>query len=210
MLDFVRTLLFPPACVTCDAPGPALCARCAPSPRDGQTFWLDGVPGFALGPYDGPLRRAIVAMKHGERDPLDAFAEMLAARATIDGELVPLPTSSERAAERGFDQAVELARRVAARRGLPCAQVLVKRGAPQDRRTRRQRLEASGRFAVRRGTQLPQRATLVDDVCTTGATARDAISVLRAAGVDVRRLVVVARTSPPGTNANRAGSLPSP
>ena len=196
MLDFVRTWLFPPACAACDAPGSGLCAACAPSPRDAQAFSLDSVPSFALGPYDGALRRAIVAMKHGERDPLDAFADLLAARAMIDGVLVPLPTSRGRAAERGFDQAVELARRLAVRRGLAWAQLLVKRGAPQDRRTRRQRLDTSGRFAIRRGAPLPHRVTLIDDVCTTGATARDAIRVLRAAGVDVRRLVVLARTPP--------------
>ncbi len=214
MLDFVRTWLFPPACVACDAPGPALCAACAPAPRDAQTFSLDGVPGFALGPYDGALRRAIVAMKHGERDPLDAFADLLAARAMIDGVLVPLPTSRGRAAERGFDQAVELARRLAVRRGLAWAQLLVKRGAPQDRRTRRQRLDASGRFAIRRGAPLPDRVTLIDDVCTTGATARDAIRVLRAAGVDVRRLVVLARTPPDRrysrTQAGERHAVPTP
>jgi predicted amidophosphoribosyltransferase len=178
-------------------PGPALCASCAPSLRDAQTFSLDGVPGFALGAYEGPLRRAIMAMKHGERDPLDVFAGLLAQRAALEGVLVPLPTSRGRAAERGFDQAVELARRLAARRGLACTQLLVKRGAPQARRTRRQRLDAAGRFALRSGVELPERVTLIDDVCTTGATARDAIGLLRASGVDVRRLATLART-PPG------------
>jgi predicted amidophosphoribosyltransferase len=38
--------------------------------------------------------------------------------------------------------------------------------------------------------------TLLDDVCTTGATARDAMRTLDAAGVAVRRLVFVARTPP--------------
>ena len=195
MLDFVRALLFPPACAACDAPGPALCARVRAVAARRADFRLDGVPGFALGPYDGALRRAIVAMKHGERDPLDAFADLLAARATIDGVILPLPTSRSRAAERGFDQAVELGRRLAARRGLACAHVLVKRGAPQEGRTRRQRLDASGRFALRHGVRLPDRVTLVDDVCTTGATARDAIGVLRAAGLDVRRIIMIARVT---------------
>jgi predicted amidophosphoribosyltransferase len=196
VLDFVRTLLFPPACVACDAPGPALCAACAPSPRDAQTFSLDGVPGFALGAYDGPLRRAIVAMKHGERDPLDTFADLLAARATIDGVLVPLPTSHGRAAERGFDQSVEIARRLATRRNVPFAHVLRKQFGPQAGLSRRDRLAAVNRFRVRRGAQLPAAATLLDDVCTTGSTLRDAIGLLRAGGVDVRRLVVVAWTPP--------------
>ncbi len=194
MLDFVRTWLFPAACVACDAPGPALCARCAPAPRDAVAFALDGIPAFALGAYDGALRRAVVAMKHGERDPLDAFADLLAARAPLHGTLVPLPTSRRRSAERGFDQSVELARRVAARRGVVCAEVLRKRGGAQEKRTRLERLEAADRFRLRVDVTLPACATLLDDVCTTGATARDAAGILRRAGVEIRGIVVLART----------------
>ena len=133
-------------------------------------------------------------MKSGERDPLDAFAELLAGRAPLEGALVPLPTSRARRAERGFDQSVELARRVAVRRGVPCAEVLDKRGRPQEKLGRRERLAATGRFRLRADVALPAAVTLLDDVCTTGATARDAARVLRAAGADVRRIVVVARS----------------
>ena len=197
MLDLVRTLLFPPACAACDAPGPALCAACAPPPRDGRAFSVDGVTGFALGPYEGALRRAIVAMKHGERDPLDAFADLLAARATIDGTLVPLPTSRDRARNRGFDQAVELARRLAGRRNVPYAHVLQKQRGPQAGLNRQDRLASVNRFQIRAVT-LPAAVTLLDDVCTTATTLRDAIGVLRARGVDVRRFIVLAQTpSPP-------------
>ncbi|MBV9440032.1 MAG: hypothetical protein JOZ24_08595, partial [Candidatus Eremiobacteraeota bacterium] len=108
---------------------------------------LDGVPAFALGAYEGALRRAIVAMKHGVRDPLDSFVELLDA-APIAGAIVPLPTTRSRAAQRGFDQAVELARRVARRRGVPCSELLRKRGRPQEGLGRTQRLHAAGRFAL--------------------------------------------------------------
>jgi predicted amidophosphoribosyltransferase len=171
-----------------------LCDRCAPASRDAVAFALDGMPAFALGAYEGALRRAVVAMKAGERDPLDAFAELLAARAPLDGLLVPLPTSRARRAERGFDQSVELARRVAMRRGVPCAELLDKRGGAQEGRKRHERLAATGRFRLRSGVPLPDAVTLLDDVCTTGATARDAARTLGEAGVDVRGLVVVARS----------------
>jgi predicted amidophosphoribosyltransferase len=194
VLDFVRTWLFPPACAACDVAGPALCDRCAPAPREALTFALDGIPVFALGAYDGALRRAVIAMKAGERDPLDAFADLLAARAPIEGALVPLPTSPARRAERGFDQSVELVRRVAARRGVPCAELLDKHGAAQEGRKRHERLAAAGRFRLRPGTVRPRTVTLLDDVCTTGATARDAVRVLRTAGVHIRGMVVVARS----------------
>jgi predicted amidophosphoribosyltransferase len=202
VLDFFRGWLFPPVCVACDAPGPALCAACAPAPSDALTFMVDGVPAFALGEYGGALRRAIVAMKRGERDPLDAFAALLAARAPLEGALVPLPTTRSRAAERGFDQSVELARRVARLRAVHAEAVLRKRGSPQEGRTRLARLRASGRFRLARAPAASA-VTLIDDVCTTGATLRDAMQVLAGAGVTVRRIVVVARTRPPRPGSER-------
>ncbi len=196
MLDLLRAWLFPPACVACEAPGPALCASCAPTLHDAIDFEIDGVPAFALGAYEGPLRRAVVALKGGQRDPLDALAALLAARGPVIGDIVPLPTSRGRSAARGFDQSVELARRVAQRRGLRCAELLRKRGAPQDGRSRLARLRAAGRFRLDREAVPVPLVTLLDDVCTTGATARDAMCTLAAAGVAVRRLVFVARTAP--------------
>ncbi|MBV8370227.1 MAG: ComF family protein [Candidatus Eremiobacteraeota bacterium] len=205
----LRSWLFPPACAACDAPGVALCAACAPSPRDAIAFAVDGVPAFALGAYEGALRKAIVAMKHGERDPLDAFAALLAERAPLHGVLVPLSTTRPRAAERGFDQSVELARRIAARTGVPYATLLRKHGAPQDGRARLARLRSAGRFRLVALPPLPATVTLLDDVCTTGATLRDAMRTLAGAGVCVRQIVVVART-PPGRGRSDAGPRAAP
>jgi predicted amidophosphoribosyltransferase len=199
VLDVVRAWLFPSACAGCDRPGPALCGACAPGAADAVRFLLDGIPAFALGSYEGALRRAVVAMKRGERDPLAVFAQLLAA-APVDGTLVPLPTSRARADGRGFDQAVVLARLVARERGIPLAEVLVKRGGAQEGRGRHARLAATDRFRVRADVTLPAEVTLLDDVCTTGATLRDAARTLVAAGVVVRRIAVIARSG--GTPAS--------
>jgi predicted amidophosphoribosyltransferase len=192
--DLVRTWLFPPACVACDAPGPALCATCAPGERDTIAFEIEGIPAFALGRYDGALRRAVVAMKNGRRDPLDAFAGLLAARAPLAGVLVGIPTSRGRVLDRGFDQGAELARKLAALRAKRCAELLAKRGNAQAGLGRRARLAAAGRFRMRDGVPVPPVVTLVDDVCTTGATARDAVHAVQACGGHVSGIVVVART----------------
>ena len=201
MLDVLRAWIFPPACAVCDRPGIALCAACAPGSAGRVAFVLESLPGVALGPYDGTLREAIVAMKRGERDLLDAFAALLDA-VPVTGTLVPLPTTRRRANDRGFDQSVVLARKMAARRGLAWAHVLEKRGDPQVGLGRRGRLAAAGRFRVRDSAPLPVTATLIDDVCTTGATTRDAEAVLRAAGVTVAGLIVLARAGgTPGTGA---------
>jgi predicted amidophosphoribosyltransferase len=194
VLDRLRTWIFPAACAACDRPGAALCAACAPAPGAALVFTLDGMRGFALGPYEGALRAAVVAMKRGQRDPLAAFAELLD-RAPLAGTLVPVPTTRRRVAERGFDQSVALARLVAARRGVTGADLLVKRGRPQEGRGRLERLAAAGRFRLRPVTPLPAVVTLLDDVCTTGATLRDAAGVLRGVGVTVSGFVVLARAS---------------
>ena len=202
MWTTLRSWLFPPACAACDAPGPALCDGCAPRPCDAVRFAVDGIPAFALGRYEGPLRDAVVAMKRGERDPLDAFATLLDV-APISGALVPLPTTRRRAAQRGFDQAVELARRVAVRRGVPCRELLEKRGRPQEGRGRAARLAAVGRFRLR-SAAFPDGVTLLDDVCTTGATLRDAAATLGTAGVRVAAIVTVAKSD---GNAGRNDGL---
>ncbi|HTW85619.1 MAG TPA: hypothetical protein VMD91_16235 [Candidatus Sulfotelmatobacter sp.] len=206
MLDRLRALLFPPACVACDRAGPVLCAACAPPPGLAVHFALGAVPARALGPYEGPLRTAIVAMKRGLRDPLDAFAALLDA-IPIDATLVPVPTSRARAAQRGFDQATQLVRRVARRRGLPAAELLRKHGRPQAGRDRAARLAAAGRFSLRRGVALPEAVTLLDDVCTTGATLIDAAATLRGAGVRIAGFVVLARAG--GTPSDRERSWPA-
>ena len=157
-------------------------------------FTLDGIPGFALGAYEGALRRAVIAMKRGERDPLDVFAALLHAGApTLSGTLVAVPTTRRRVAARGFDQGFALAQRLGVLRELPAQRLLHKRGSPQEGRGRVERLAATGRFSLLRGAERPARVTLIDDVCTTGATLADAVETLWLADVEVTRILVVAR-----------------
>jgi len=153
----------------------------------------------AAGAYGGPLREAIVALKRGERDQLPALAPLLVRELDgLDAPLVPLPTSARRRRARGFDQAVELALHAGRMAGLPVCDLLVKRGDPQHGRARRLRLAARGRFRLKQDPGIPGRVTLVDDVCTTGATLADAIRTLREGGVHVHAIVVLARTPQAG------------
>ncbi len=147
---------------------------------------------YAAGAYDGDLRAAILAMKRGERAYLEPLAALLARAVPPGAILVPAVTTRGRAAERGFDQARELARRAATRCGASVADLLRKRGAAQRGRTRAARLAGCDRFRLRPGVPLPGCVVLVDDVVTTGATLRDAAGALAAGGVVVAGAVVVA------------------
>jgi predicted amidophosphoribosyltransferase len=203
----IRPWLFPVWCIGCGVSETGLCPDCAGAARAPETIVLGGLIVRSAAEYGGVVRDAILSLKRGERACLDPLAALLAPLVPAAAVLVPVPTTRRRAAERGFDQARELARRAAALRSGACAELLRKHGAPQHLREREARLAARGRFRLRAGDRLPAAAVLLDDVVTTGATLRDAAATLTAAGCRVDGAVVVARTPPGRETSGRAGRL---
>lgn len=104
-----------------------------------------------------------------------------------DAALVPIPLHRRRLRQRGYDQALELARPLARRLGLPLAAHLLIRpkatGAQSrlDKSARQQNL--SGAFVVNQRCVIPSHVILIDDVMTTGATLETAAQALLDAGV---------------------------
>ncbi|MGE0845311.1 MAG: ComF family protein [Flavobacteriaceae bacterium] len=147
--------------------------------------------------YDDTARVLVTALKY--RDRMDVAATMARMMARAGRELLqsadlvaPVPLHFLRLWSRRFNQANELAREVAALAGKPHDPVVLRRRKP----TRRQvGLSASqrarnvaGAFVVdpaRRALLEGRRVLLVDDVLTTGATARAAARTLRRAGASV-------------------------
>jgi ComF family protein len=115
--------------------------------------------------------------------------------------LLPIPLSSERLRERGYNQAWELARRIGRALDCPADSRLLLRikdtphqlAFPRDQRADNVRAAFAiepRRLAQVRGLSV----TLVDDVMTTGATVSEAARTLLKAGATSVDVLVLART----------------
>jgi ComF family protein len=186
------------ACPRCALPSPgnAVCGDCLAHPPP-----LDfAVAAFR---YEFPVDRMIQALKYaGQLAHAQALGIALAdavsgmdALDVIDA-LVPLPLAPARQRERGFNQAVEIARRVAAARGtaLDHGLVRVRDTPPQASLAPRERARNMRGAFVARHPFAGRRVAIVDDVMTTGASLHAAARALRAAGARVTGALVVART----------------
>jgi ComF family protein len=150
--------------------------------------------------YEFPVDRMIQALKYaGQLAHADALGSALAEVSLAAGRLdalVALPLAAARQRERGFNQAAQIARRVAALRGIALLPglVRVRDTPPQASLLPRERARnVRGAFAARRPfTGL--RVAIVDDVMTTGASLHAAARALRAAGAREVGALVVART----------------
>lgn len=170
---------------------------------------------FARVDYAYPWDRLIPAFKFHEALDLapvfvDAIVEACAGRESADAAdaeaplVAPVPLSDARLRERGFNQAWELARRLAPRLGGRAEASLLLRlrdtphqvALPPDERAGNVR----GAFAVeprRLGEVRGRTVALVDDVMTTGSTAAELARVLKQAGAARVEVWVVARTPRP-------------
>jgi ComF family protein len=158
-----------------------------------------------VGPYVGALRLLVHELKfRGRRRVATLLAEALvedpasAGTLTTEGVLVPVPLHPRRRRARGFNQSEVLAEAIGRRCGLivaPAALVRRKETAAQTGLSAAaRRANVAGAFAVRRRAQIAGRVVvLVDDVVTTGATARACARALRQAGATEVRLLTVAR-----------------
>jgi ComF family protein len=197
-------------CAQCDAQlprsGPA-CPVCALPTADGSVCGrcTRGAPPFAATHaaflYAFPVDRLLQALKYGGALAYaEFFAAALADRVGGTTDLVvPMPLAPARQRQRGFNQAQEIARRVAHMRGLPLAQALARvRDTPAQAglRWRDRARNMRGAF-VARPDVAGRSVAIVDDVMTTGASVAAAAMAARRAGAVRVEAWVAARTLPP-------------
>lgn len=112
--------------------------------------------------------------------------------------VVPVPLHAGRLVQRGYNQSMELARRIAERLNVPLAADICERvrdtPAQIDLPLKERRENVRGAFSCRRAVQA-RSVAVVDDVMTSGATLREIAVTLKKFGA--ARVVnwVVARTS---------------
>ncbi len=175
------------ACRRCAIPLPqaGICGSCQQRPHSFDGAW-------AAFDYRPPVDHLIQSLKfNGKLYSARLLAELMAER-VVAAELdmpqlvLPVPLHASRLRQRGFNQALELARPLACEFGLPLSAGLCRRLRPTvaqtglDARARRRNLKGVFEIVSDPGVS---HVAIVDDVMTTGSTAEMLAKALKYAGV---------------------------
>jgi len=200
------TPITPPHCTKCGKPlgegmssadhPPKICSDC----READHRFIQA---RSYGQYEGVLKQLIFEFKYRRRPEIAGF---LGKKMTETLEnlqwpsfdyIVPVPLHRERLGERGYNQALLLAKVVSKNTGIPISCCLVRKKATEhqtllDKRLRRQNLEEAFNADLRADLS-GKRILLLDDVYTTGSTADACTNALIYAGAKEIYVLTCAR-----------------
>jgi ComF family protein len=190
-----------PRCLRCALPVPEGVERCGACIREAPPLNLC----LATVAYEYPWSGLVTRYKFGASPGWSAALALLMRStpwvepALDEAELVlPMPLSRERLRQRGLNQALELARRLAPAKTDPALLLRLRDTPAQSELSREKRLRnvrgAFGVAAARAKDLEGRRVLLVDDVMTSGASLFTAAEALRAAGAAHITGLVLART----------------
>ena len=223
--------LLPPHCLLCGQLGSAhrdLCAACAadlvrnviccprcalplatPAPLCGEC--LQHAPPFAAAyvpfVYAAPLDQLVTSLKFGRslaagRVLAELWIDALRGTpALLPQALIPVPLHPQRLRERGYNQALELARPIAQTLGIALREDVLARTRATPAQSHLDAVERQrnlrGAFAVVDGLEVPDHVAVIDDVMTTGATLRECARALLHVGVSRVDVWALARAPKP-------------
>lgn len=208
-------------CPLCQRSSPqTFCKDCLRQLQDcqlpnSQQFWQGPLPLFVWGDYGGTLKRAIATLKYQNHpqlaQPLGQWLGQVwvqSPQAQQHPIVVPIPMHRDKQKKRGFNQAELLAKAFCQYTELP----LARRGLSRVRETEAQ----FGLSAIDRERNLARAfqveteflcrfkgrsVLLLDDIYTTGATARAAVQALRHQGIQVMGIAALATSRRPKSSA---------
>lgn len=144
--------------------------------------------------YSDFLKELLARFKYrGDYVLVKAFSDDV--RAVLSREafdlLIPIPLSSERLKERGFNQAKALAEEA----GYRATEVLLRvHGEKQSKKSRNERIHLPKVFDLKAGADVAgKEIILIDDIYTTGSTLRHAAYELKKAGAKNVKAFTLAR-----------------
>lgn len=163
------------------------------------------LPVFVWGNYSGALKRAIASLKYDNQPQLARPLGTWLAQAWLKSQLaqpklivVPIPLHINKQKQRGYNQALLLAKSFCAVTGLKWQEGLERKRETEAQFNlsplqREQNLamafELSAKFRLH---QPSERVLLLDDIYTTGTTARFAAQTLQQQGIAVYGMVAIA------------------
>ena len=189
-----------PVCAT-PTPGGETCGRCLQHPPQFQRT-------TAAFTYTFPLDKLLHALKYGEQLVLvNSLADKLVQRVQTTqlthqpypDYLVPMPLHPARLRERGFNQSLELARRVGEQLNIPLrvnACQRVRDTPPQFSLSWKERDKNMRRAFVCTEDFSGKSVAVVDDVMTSGASLNELALTLKSAGATEVSAWLIARTLP--------------
>jgi predicted amidophosphoribosyltransferase len=199
MLKSILSLFLKPNCVICERPGnEELCAYCQKQIQQCKLDnhlqrWSQQPPLFTWGVYEGPLKRAIASLKYNKQGQLGELFGFWLGKAWQKSPLgakykklivLPIPLHAQKLKARGFNQAELIAKGFCQFTG----DILEPRGLIRVKQT--QALFGLSPGQRKKPPQFP--VLLLDDIYTTGTTAKEAIRVLQGENISVVGVAVLA------------------
>ncbi len=210
-------------CLDCERALPWLgayvCMRCAvPLPEfefgsDALRYCgacLNKIPPFyqisSLFSYAPPISKLIIELKFHNRlvcarvlsELLIVSLKQIYQAQSLPELIIPVPLHTKRLSQRGFNQALELARPIAAYFKLPIDSkncIRIRDTKAQTALSQKERnANVKGAFYLKKTPLLAKHVALIDDVVTTGCTVNEISGLLRTSGVERVDIWCCART----------------